>query len=278
MGRNNTGQNKEPVTQASSEPSMGIALPRRAPLVITTLPPDSVVRPAEEELNTLIEGARSYAVKYAAKLPNFVCVEITDRSVDPSGNGRWRSKDSFAEALRFLNNHETRKTLEVNGQPSTQERADMKGPISLGEFGDLLSSVFQPGSKTEFHWKETAALARNRVQVFEYRVNKQNNSMLLSDSGGQVYTGFHGLVYIDGSTMGVRRITMEADDLPNDFSIRGASVSVDYDYVPVGEHDYLMPVRGTIRVRRGRHEVDLNQIVFQDYRRFASQTKIVASP
>jgi hypothetical protein len=71
---------------------------------------------------------------------------------------------------------------------------------------------------------------------------------------------------------------MEADDLPNDFSIRGASVSVDYDYVPVGEHDYLMPVRGTIRVRRGRHEVDLNQIVFQDYRRFASQTKIVASP
>ena len=217
-------------------------------------------------------------MKYAAKLPNFVCVEITDRSVDPLGNGRWRSKDSFAEALRFLDNHETRKTLQVNGQPSTRERADMKGPISLGEFGDLLGSVFQPGSKTEFHWKETAALARSRVQVFEYRVNKQNNSMLLSGDAGQVYAGFHGLVYIDGSTMGVRRITMEADDLPNDFSIREASVSIDYDYVPVGEHEYLMPVRGTIRVRKGKRELDLNQVVFQGYRRFASQTKIVAAP
>ena len=71
---------------------------------------------------------------------------------------------------------------------------------------------------------------------------------------------------------------MEADDLPNSFSIHAASVSIDYDYVPVGDHDYLMPVRGSIRVQRGRHETDLSQIVFQDYRRFASQAKIVAAP
>ena len=176
MGKNVTGQNNESVTLASSEPNMGLAPARRAPLVITTLPPDSIVRPADEELNTLIAGARNYALKYVAKLPNFICVEITDRSVDPSGNGRWRAKDSFAEALRFLDNHETRKTLEVNGHPSTADRSDINGPISLGEFGNLLSSVFQPDSKAEFHWKETAALEHSRVQVFEYRVHKQNNS------------------------------------------------------------------------------------------------------
>jgi hypothetical protein len=102
--------------------------------------------------------------------------------------------------------------------------------------------------------------------------------MVLSDSKGGVSAGFHGLAYIDSSTMGIRRITMEADDLPPDFSIHAASIAVDYDYVSIGAHDYLMPVRGTIRLKRGRHEADLNQIVFQDFRRYASQVKVIIAP
>jgi hypothetical protein len=78
--------------------------------------------------------------------------------------------------------------------------------------------------------------------------------------------------------MGIRRITMEADDLPPDFSIHATSIEVDYDYVSVGAHDYLMPARGTIRLKRGRHEADFNQVVFQDYRRYASRVKIIVAP
>jgi hypothetical protein len=152
----------------------------------------------------------------------------------------------------------------------------MIGPMALGEFGHLLNLVFQPSSKAEFHWKETDTLANGTVQVFQYSVDRKNDSMLLSDSSAKIYSGFHGLAYIDGSTFGIRRITMEADDLPADFSIHAASIAIDYDYVTVGAHDYLMPVQGTIRLKRGRHESDLNQVVFQDYRRYASQSRIVA--
>ena len=270
---------KTAVTVADSDfKESGIVPTRRQPLVITSLSSDSTARPSDDELNAIIEGARKHALNYSAKLPNFVCIEITDRSVDPSGNGKWQRKDSFGELLRFVDNHETRKMLEVNGRPSTMKRDDMNGSNLLGEFGDLLSLVFQPLSKTEFHWKETGALANGTVQVFEYRVDHKNNSMELNDNNRKVFAGFHGLAYIDSSTMGIRRITMEADDLPSDFSIHSTSIEVDYDYISIGAHDYLMPVRGTIRLKRGRHEADLNQIVFQDYRRYASQTKIIATP
>jgi len=279
LGKMNPGHPGEPTASlADSGLESDLAPPRRPELVITTLPRDSVIRPSQEELDKLIAGARNYAINYATKLPNFVCVEITDRAVDSSGKGRWKRKDSFAESLQFVNNHEIRKTLEFNGQPSSRERSDMNGPISLGEFGDLLSTVFKPASKTEFHWKETVAVAHRRAQVFEYKVNRENNSMLLGDNDRRVYVGFHGLVYIDSETMGVRRITMEADNLPTDFSIHAASVAVDYEYVPVGSHEYSMPIRGTIRVQRGKHEADLNQVVFQDYRRYASAVKINVTP
>jgi VWFA-related protein len=249
----------------------------RQPLVITALPPDAVTRPSEDELDRIVAGARNHALNYSAKLPNFLCVELTDRAVDPSGNGKWRRRDSFGELLRFVDNHETRTTLEVNGQPSSLKREDMnEWPMSLGEFGDLLNLVFQPASKAEFHWKETDALANGTVQVFEYKVDRKNNSMLLTDSTQRILAGFHGLAYIDSSTFGIRRITMEADDLPPGFSVHAASISVDYDYVSINAHDYLMPARGTIRLKRGRHEADLNQVVFQDFRRYASQVKMIA--
>jgi hypothetical protein len=137
--------------------------------------------------------------------------------------------------------------------------------------------VFNPSSKADFQWKETDALATGTVQVFSYRVAKANASMGLQDSGGKIYSGFHGLVYVDSATLGVRRVTLEADDLA-DFSIHAASVAVEYDYVAVGAHDYLMPVRGTISLHKGRHEADLNEIVFQNYKRYASQAKITVAP
>jgi len=255
-----------------------ITISKRQPLVITALPADAVTRPSQQEVEEIIAGARKQATNYSAKLPNFLCVEVTDRSVDPAGNGRWRRKDSFGELLRYVDKQETRTTLEVDGRPSREKRADMNGPMSLGEFGHLLSLVFEPTSKAEFHWKEADALANGTVQVFAYRVDRKNDSMLLSDSNAKIYSGFHGLAYIDSSTLGIRRITMEADDLPADFSIHAASIAIDYDYVTVGARDYLMPVRGTVRVKRGRREADLNQVVFQDYRRFASQTRIVTKP
>jgi VWFA-related protein len=251
---------------------------KREPLSITALPTDSVTRPSQEDIDAMIEGARNQATNYSAKLPNFLCFEVTDRSVDTSGNGRWRRKDSFGEVLRYADNKETRTTLEVDGHPSSVKRSDMDGPISLGEFGHLLSLVFQPSSKAEFHWKETDALGSSTVQVFEYRVDKKNDSMTLRGDNAVVYSGFHGLAYIDSSTLGIRRITMVADNLPADFSIHATSIAVDYDYVEVGTHEYLMPVSGMIRLKRGRHESDLNQVVFQNYRRYASQSRIKAIP
>ncbi|HTZ97164.1 MAG TPA: VWA domain-containing protein [Terriglobales bacterium] len=276
LGKTGTPEDGEEVAAVLGGEA-SIAPTKRQPLEIAPLPTESVGRPSNDELDALIAGARKQATNYSVKLPNFLCVEVTDRSVDP-GNGRWRRKDSFGELLRYVDNQETRRTLEVNGQPSSEKRTDMNGTLSIGQFAHLLSLVFQPSSQADFHWKETDALATGTVQVFEYRVDRKHEAIELTDSGGRVWAAFHGLAYIDSSTFGVRRITMEADNVPPDFSIHAASISVDYDYVTIGAHDYLMPVRGTIRVKRGKRETDLNQIVFQDYRRYASQSRIIVKP
>jgi hypothetical protein len=247
-------------------------------LVITSLPAGAVPPPSADEQETIIAGARKRALDYSQSLPNFMCIEVTSRSVDQSGNGNWKHRDSIAELLTYHDRLESRSTLEVNGKRSSLKRTDLNStwPISVGEFGALLNLVFAPSSKTEFTWKQAGALgdAGATLQVLSYRVAKENATLNLSESNNNIGVGFHGLVYIDAATSGVRRITVEADGLPREFSMHAASMTVDYDYVAIAGRDYLLPVSSTVSLQRHRRQIELNEIAFRNYRRFASRTKI----
>jgi hypothetical protein len=258
----------------SSLPAPGSEAVRRSRLVITSLP-STVAAPAPDELQAIVESARKRALSYADSLPNFTCVEVTDRSVDPSGVGRWRHRDAIAELLRYHDNAETRTMLALNGKRSTMEPADLNGTLSHGEFGGVLNAVFQPSSKAEFQWKETDGLGTGTVQVLSYRVARENSDFVIDGTDNRrIAAGFHGLVYLDSATRGVRRISLEADHLPADFSVHATAISVDYDYIAINAHDYLMPVRGAISLRKGKREAVLNEIEFRDYKRYGSQSKI----
>jgi VWFA-related protein len=271
----------EPASGANIE-TAGIVSHGAHALAITALPSDAVAPPSQDDIQAMIADARKRAISYTNSLPNFMCVERTNRSIDPAGRGKWIHIDSIAELLRFHDNSESRQTLEVNGKRSALEHDDLRGKngaLSWGEFGGVLSAVFQPASKADFQWQETDAIGSNTLQVLAYRVTPDNSSWgLAGNDNWKLYPGFHGLLYIDSATRSVRRITLEADNLPRDFSIHAASIMVDYDYVAIGAHDYLMPIRGTVSLRQGKKEGVLNEIEFRDYKRYASKVKVLLDP
>jgi len=248
-------------------------------LMITSLPAGAVPPPSADELEAIVTGARRRALDYSKSLPNFICVEVTNRSVDQSGNGNWKHRDSIAELLTYHDNQESRRTLEVNGKRSSLTRAEMNAswPTSVGEFGGLLNLVFATSSKTKFEWKEAGTLGdgSGTLQVLSYRVAHENATLNLNEGNNNtIGVGFHGLVYIDAATSGIRRVTVEADDLPRSFSMHAAAMTVDYDYVSISARDYLLPVHSTVSLQRHRRQIELNEIAFRNYRRFASRAKI----
>jgi hypothetical protein len=224
----------------------------------------------------LIADARERAVGYKNGLPNFMCVEVINRSLDPSGNGRWKHRDTITELMKYRDKGESRSVLEVDGKPAASADPEaIKGPQSTGEFGGVLDSVFEPSAKAEFKWEETDALGGGAVQVFDYKVAKVNSNFSVEWNGLQPTVGFHGKAYIDTATRSVRRITLVADDLPKDFGVHASAVSVDYDYVSINAHDYLMPISAEVSLLEGRREAVLNTIEFRDYRRFGSNVKVL---
>jgi VWFA-related protein len=245
-------------------------------LFVFTSPATALAPPPAEEMHALVESARERATEYTYSLPNFMCIEVTHRSIDPSGLGSWRQRDTIAELLRYHDETEQRVTLQVNGSRSDMKRSDFQGTLTLGEFGGLLNAVFNAASKADFQWKETASLGSGNVQVFSYRVTRDKSQFAITGStnNAQIKVAYHGLVMIDSQTYGVRRLTLEADDIPTGFPTRSALMTVDYDYVAIGRHDYLMPIAGTVQVGRGKRSIEANEIEFRDYKHYGADSYI----
>jgi len=250
--------------------------PKLASSLAVTFPTTPVQPPDPEELKSLLDDATARAIGYNSTLPNFICAEVTRRSLDRNSDGRWKFVDSLTELVTYRNKEELRTTLKVNNQNSNADRDLLDGVLSIGEFGGLFNSVFQPSAKATFEWKETGALGEGTVQVFDYHVAKANSTFdLVSGGGTHTTVGFHGEVFIDTATRTVRRITQIADELPKKGRFVTAAFAVDYDYIAINKHDYLLPVGGQVSVKLASRAAVLNEFQFRNYRHFGSTMKIL---
>lgn len=248
-----------------------------APKTVLTITPatGALSKPPDEMLSVLLSAAKARAVDYTDNLPNVSCVEVTDRSVDASGVGAFQHQDTIEELVRYHDKTEQRVMLRLNNEPAKGDRMDLKGTISHGEFGGLLTSIFSADSNAEFTWQEKDVLGPDAVQVFAYAVAQKNSTLgVEAGNGDYAKPGFHGLVYVDEFTHAVRRLTLESDELAPEFPTHSVKFVVDYDYIAIGDHDYLLPVTGSMRVEKGRHMVVLNEFEFRDYKRYVAQSSV----
>lgn len=225
--------------------------------------------PPVDQSRELIERVRRNALNYESDvLPHFVCTEVTQRSVDPNGSGKWRLQDTVTERVEYREQTEAHSVLQVNGRNAGKTSQGMKGTYSTGEFGGVLRAVFRPAADAAFTWKGSATLNGNAVEVYDYSVGQANSDFSVTgENGAQTVVGFHGTVFIDKAAARVRRITLLADHLPDSFRTRSSSISVDYDYVPINGLRYLLPISAQLQARQGDREAVLNTMQFSDYRR-----------
>ncbi|MGB7134651.1 MAG: VWA domain-containing protein [Acidobacteriaceae bacterium] len=239
-------------------------------------PANPVPAPTAAETQAMLEGARKRALAWSDTLQNFFCVEITNHSIDATGHGDWKHKDTLVELMRYIDHRESRSTVLLNDSPSTVQPDQLQFAHSGGEFGAMFHLVFDPSAKTDFTWKESAFLDGQPVQVFAFKVARANSAFGLFDHDNHVgNVGFHGLLYLDPATLGVRRITVEADDIPPPLLIRASSVSVDYSWIAMNNHDFLLPVRGAVSLQEDKSRAVLNEFEFRDYHRFGSQIRVL---
>src|SRR5258708_12259840 len=117
-------------------------------------PPDSIAQAK------ILDAAREYALNYEKQLPNFICAEVTRRSVDPTHTGArslqdpdWRHIDTITTKLTYFDHQEKYEVQMVNNSSVVNMSVEkLGGAVSMGKFGTMMSQLFDPKSNPRFNW------------------------------------------------------------------------------------------------------------------------------
>jgi hypothetical protein len=251
--------------------SLRVAPPPPPPPVYVPPPPPSSVEQAK-----IIDEAREYALNYTKQLPNFICVQVTRREVDPSGSGNnWYHSDTITARLSY-NGVENYEVILHNNQPVTNGK-DMRqfgGTSSEGEFASMLKEIFEPETHTDFTWDHWGKLRGRKTYVFAYDVQQEfSHYHVEADDAGTIVPAYRGLVYIDEDSKTVVKIVMTPYNMPSTFPIHDINTSLDYDFETIGDQQYMLPLKSVLTSKRDR-QMTKNDIEFRLYRKFGTESTI----
>ncbi len=230
--------------------------------------------PTRAEQERFIASTRASALAYSSRLPDFICTQTVQRSLN-RGSGS-PSFDTLTFETSYYRERETNRLTHRNGRPAS-DYARTAGMSSRGEFGANLARIFAPASEAKFRFEKWTSLRRRRAAVYSYRVGRDKAPYQLSTSedGRPVFAvvGLLGELVIDAEDFSILRVTYNADDIPRGFPMRSTAITVDYEKASIGGKEYLLPSRaeGTARSPIGRAS---NQSVFANYRKFSADSVV----
>jgi hypothetical protein len=254
---------------SASLPAAPPPLPK-PPLAVFTAPD-----PGEQ--NQILAEVTRNALNYSQNLPNYICTQVTERNIDPTGSGdHWELIDKVQEQLTYFEHHENYKVVMVNGNMvNNVSHEQLGGARSSGEFGTMLAEIFDSRTRTEFKWERWGKLDGRIMSVFAYHVPRpRSNYRIYHDrSARQIVAGYHGLVYADRDSKMVMRITLECEAIPADFPVQDLKLDLWYDVTRIADHEFVLPLRYDL-TSRDENRLVRNRAEFRLYRKFESDTSI----
>jgi hypothetical protein len=272
----NKGAGPKTVAALRSMVDATASLPQPAPSApkVAYVPPPA---PTSAEEQKILDETREYVMNYTKNLPNFICVQVTRRYIDPSGKGTaFHNTDTITAKLTYDGQHEDYDIVLKNNQPVTNVKMEqLGGTTSSGEFGTMMKEIFEPESHAKFAWDHWATLRGRRTYVFAYDILQGFSKYHVeeTDTKQDIVPAYRGLVYIDRDTNMVTKITLNPYNIPPDFPIQEIHVALDYDFAKIADGNFLLPLKAVLTSRASRYATK-NEIEFRLYRKFETGSTI----
>jgi len=239
-------------------------------------PAPSSPAPSAADQRILLARVQREALRYQRELPDFLCTQLTTRSLDETGTGKhWRRKDTLEVEDVYVAGFVNHKLIQVNGMAAHKNYLELSGFLSetvLHSVGFLPAWLFGAQAMTQFAWNREAMLNGRRMQVFTVHLPADDSKLIISTQRHSFIAGVDGVIFIDAITAVVRRFEIRMD-LPPASVIQEGTLDIDYDRVAISDREFLLPVRFEVRARFGTSLVK-NETQVVRYQKYASETTI----
>jgi hypothetical protein len=110
---------------------------------------------------------------------------------------------------------------------------------------------------------------------YDFSVEQENSHWHVYAAAESFKPQYTGSLWIDKETSRVLRIELSAHSMPKAFPLDTVESAVDYDFVPIGDARFLLPVHSeALSCERGTAICSRNVIDFRNYRKFSADTSV----
>jgi hypothetical protein len=240
-----------------------------------TIDEDSPKSRPGSRADALVEETKQWAQTFTNGLPNYVCDQVTTRYMQRSRASDWEPLDVISAKVVYEDGQEDYKEIMVGGKKTNKSMMDLGGSTSVGEFASTLHSLFSNRTNAEFKLYESSSVGGNASSIYDFKVVLRSSDWLIKVGGQELLPAYSGSVWIDKHSAEVRRIEMQADNIPKDYPLDSIQMAVDYDKVRLGTQEYLLPIHSeNLACWRGQPVCTKNAIDFRDYHKFTGESTI----
>ena len=223
----------------------------------------------------LLDKTKDWAGTFTNGLPNFVCQQFTTRYTEVSRSEGWQAQDVITAKVVYEDGKEGYHDISIGGKKTTKTMLDLGGSTSTGEFASMLASIFDPVRNTDFKFYRSTTVSNSDAAIYDFKVSLPRSDWTITIGGQTLRPAYSGSVWIDKSSAQVRRIELQADNVPKDFPLDEVQSAIDYESVSLGTAKFLLPTHAeNLSCQRGSSFCTKNAIDFRDYHKYSGESTV----
>jgi hypothetical protein len=250
----------------------------------------------------LLAKARDLAIARAKRLPDYVCVQTVDRQYFKylhsvkhlAWPGQQNAPPSCAEIAAF----DTQNPRDLVLQSTDRLRLDLKvsegteiatwagasqftsrsvfdldggGTYETGIMGTFLGDILENGT---YRYKGEESAGDSKLAAYEYRVPLLSSHYRFRTGSGWTPTAYNGVFWVDPDSLEIRRLMLDANEMPPETGGCEANTTIEYQAVKVGAGEFLLPVRSSMRMVRMDGSETRSTAVYSGCRQYRGESTI----
>jgi hypothetical protein len=268
---------KAPAKASPQEP-VAVASTKQPANVPPPPPEQPYTPPTPSKEESFIDKARQLALEFTEQLPNYICNQMTTRYQTEGRPVSWQPIDVVTAAVVYENGKESYHNIKINNKAVNKPMEELPGSWSRGEFGTTLLDLFSPATAAAFRFRGDSTASGLPAAAYNFQVERPNSHWETRIGGQSIFPAYKGAVWLDKKSMRTLRIEMQARNIPEEFPLDTVEWVVEYAFVRIGTAQFLLPSHAeNLSCWRGSSRCARNAIDFRNYRKFTSESQIMAT-
>lgn len=209
-----------------------------------------------------------------ARLPNYTCIQTIERSRRRGPSRRFELSDTLRLEVALAGGKEL---FAWPGAQKFEERDLMEmvggGTIGNGEFALHARTLFLTNVPRFTYAGEETCNGRRAVR-YDFSVPRMRSGYRIRVPPNEGVVGYHGTFWADAETLDLMRLKIVVDDIPPNLPLAGASDTLEYRRVRIGEGDFLLPGSGELVMVDLAGNENRNRAQFSACRQYTGQSTL----